>query len=107
MFHILVVYPVERRQYTLDHRGDAQPQETIPSYGFALSPRHCESTGTLPNIEHSSYEMSYGFSLLLSLKWRLAIAIDMEEANRIIPGKYPDVTKWPIAQMDMPQQEDG
>ncbi|XP_073355455.1 ubiquitin-like-specific protease ESD4 [Aegilops tauschii subsp. strangulata] len=39
---------------------------------------------------------------------QLAISIDMEEANRITPGKYPDVTKWPItAQMDMPQQEDG
>ena len=32
VFHILVVYPVERRQYTLDHRGDAQPQERIPSF---------------------------------------------------------------------------
>ena len=64
-------------------------------------------TGTLPNIEHSSYEMSYGFSLLLSFKQRLPIAIDMEEANRITPGKYPDVTKWPILpQIDMPLQED-
>ncbi|KAM3399542.1 hypothetical protein ACQJBY_004756 [Aegilops geniculata] len=39
---------------------------------------------------------------------RLAIAIDMEEANLITPGKYPDVTKWPIIpQIDMPLQEDG
>ncbi|XP_073357791.1 uncharacterized protein [Aegilops tauschii subsp. strangulata] len=39
---------------------------------------------------------------------RLAIAIDMEEANRITPGKYPDVTKWPIIpQIDMPLQEGG
>lgn len=109
--HIVVVYPVERRQYTLDHRGDAHAQGRIPSFWFALSSRvvsrHCESTGTLANIEHSSYKMSYGFSLLLSLKQRLAIAIDMEEANRITPGKYPDVTKWPISQMDMPQQQDG
>ena len=35
------------------------------------------------------------------------IANDMCQANIITPGKYPDVSKWPIKEYDMPQQEDG
>ncbi|XP_073355357.1 uncharacterized protein [Aegilops tauschii subsp. strangulata] len=38
---------------------------------------------------------------------RMAIAHDMHLANLITPGKYPDVSKWPIKEYDMPQQEDG
>ncbi|XP_040245907.1 uncharacterized protein [Aegilops tauschii subsp. strangulata] len=54
----------------------------------------------------SLYPLEFSLDTVKAL--RLALAIDMEEANRITPGKYPDVTKWPItAQMDMPQQEDG
>jgi hypothetical protein len=32
--------------------------------------------------------------------------MDMLEANRTAPGKYPDVSKWPIKKYDMPKQED-
>ncbi|XP_073362537.1 uncharacterized protein [Aegilops tauschii subsp. strangulata] len=38
---------------------------------------------------------------------RMAIAHDMHLANLITPGKYPDVSKWPIKEYHMPQQEDG
>ncbi|XBI92610.1 hypothetical protein VPH35_029628 [Triticum aestivum] len=38
---------------------------------------------------------------------RMAIANDMRQANLITSGKYPDVSKWPINEYDMPQQEDG
>ncbi|XP_073360623.1 uncharacterized protein [Aegilops tauschii subsp. strangulata] len=38
---------------------------------------------------------------------RMAIAHDMHLANLITPGKYPDVSKWPIKEYDMPPQEDG
>ncbi|XBI98292.1 hypothetical protein VPH35_018543 [Triticum aestivum] len=38
---------------------------------------------------------------------RMAIANDMRQANFITPGKYPDVSKWPIKEYDIPQQEDG
>ncbi|XBI75550.1 hypothetical protein VPH35_068913 [Triticum aestivum] len=38
---------------------------------------------------------------------RMAIANGMHQANLITPGKYPDVSKWPIKDYDMPQQEDG
>nr|XP_040256462.1 uncharacterized protein LOC120974136 [Aegilops tauschii subsp. strangulata] len=54
----------------------------------------------------SLYALEFSLDTVKAL--RLAIAIDMEEANRITPGKYPDVTKWPIIpQIDMPLQEDG
>ncbi|XBI56144.1 hypothetical protein VPH35_037802 [Triticum aestivum] len=54
----------------------------------------------------SLYPLEFSLDTVKAL--RLAIAIDMEEANRITPGKYPDVTKWPIIpQIDMPLQEDG
>nr|XP_040249442.1 uncharacterized protein LOC120966918 [Aegilops tauschii subsp. strangulata] len=54
----------------------------------------------------SLYPLEFSLDTVKAL--RLAIAIDMEEANRITPGKYPDVTKWPIIpQIDMPPQEDG
>ncbi|XP_073359727.1 uncharacterized protein [Aegilops tauschii subsp. strangulata] len=54
----------------------------------------------------SLYPLEFSHDTVKAL--RLAIAIDMEEANRITPGKYPDVTKWPIIpQIDMPLQEDG
>nr|XP_040243691.1 uncharacterized protein LOC120963184 [Aegilops tauschii subsp. strangulata] len=54
----------------------------------------------------SLYPLEFPLDTVKAL--RLAIAIDMEEANRITPGKYPDVTKWPIIpQIDMPLQEDG
>nr|XP_040258169.1 uncharacterized protein LOC120975593 [Aegilops tauschii subsp. strangulata] len=54
----------------------------------------------------SLYSLEFSLDSVKAL--RLAIAIDMEEANRITPGKYPDVTKWPIIpQIDMPLQEDG
>nr|XP_040253766.1 uncharacterized protein LOC120971180 [Aegilops tauschii subsp. strangulata] len=54
----------------------------------------------------SLYPLEFSLDTMKAL--RLAIAIDMEEANRITPGKYPDVTKWPIIpQIDMPLQEDG
>nr|XP_040258913.1 uncharacterized protein LOC109756168 [Aegilops tauschii subsp. strangulata] len=54
----------------------------------------------------SLYPIEFSLDTVKAL--RLAIAIDMEEANRITPGKYPDVTKWPIIpQIDMPLQEDG
>ncbi|XP_073367804.1 uncharacterized protein [Aegilops tauschii subsp. strangulata] len=54
----------------------------------------------------SLYPLEFSLDIVKAL--RLAIAIDMEEANRITPGKYPDVTKWPIIpQIDMPLQEDG
>nr|XP_045083614.1 uncharacterized protein LOC123493687 [Aegilops tauschii subsp. strangulata] len=54
----------------------------------------------------SLYPLEFSLNTVKAL--RLAIAIDMEEANRITPGKYPDVTKWPIIpQIDMPPQEDG
>ncbi|XP_020198095.1 uncharacterized protein [Aegilops tauschii subsp. strangulata] len=54
----------------------------------------------------SLYPLEFSLDTVKAL--RLAKAIDMEEANRITLGKYPDVTKWPItAQMDMPLQEDG
>ncbi|XBI16505.1 hypothetical protein VPH35_058750 [Triticum aestivum] len=54
----------------------------------------------------SLYPLEFSLDSVKAL--RLAIAIDMEEANRITPGKYPDVTKWPIIpQIDMPLQEDG
>nr|XP_040258031.1 uncharacterized protein LOC120975498 [Aegilops tauschii subsp. strangulata] len=42
----------------------------------------------------SLYPLEFSLDTVKAL--RLAIAIDMEEANRITPGKYPDVTKWPI-----------
>ncbi|XBI75601.1 hypothetical protein VPH35_068957 [Triticum aestivum] len=38
---------------------------------------------------------------------RMTIANDMRQANLITPGKYLDVSKWPINEYDMPQQEDG
>ncbi|XP_073360352.1 uncharacterized protein [Aegilops tauschii subsp. strangulata] len=38
---------------------------------------------------------------------RMAIPHNMHLANLITPGKYPDVSKWPIKEYDMPQQEDG
>ncbi|XBH83267.1 hypothetical protein VPH35_071729 [Triticum aestivum] len=38
---------------------------------------------------------------------QMAIANDFRQANLITPGKYPDVSKWPINEYDMPQQEDG
>ncbi|XP_073359737.1 uncharacterized protein [Aegilops tauschii subsp. strangulata] len=38
---------------------------------------------------------------------RMVIAHDMHLENLITPGKYPDVSKWPIKEYDMPQQEDG
>ncbi|XP_073363275.1 uncharacterized protein [Aegilops tauschii subsp. strangulata] len=54
----------------------------------------------------SLYPLEFSLDTVKAL--RLAIAIDMEEANCITPGKYPDVTKWPIIpQIDMPLQEDG
>ncbi|XP_073360531.1 uncharacterized protein [Aegilops tauschii subsp. strangulata] len=54
----------------------------------------------------SLYPLEFSLDTMKAL--RLAIAIDMEEANRITTGKYPDVTKWPIIpQIDMPLQEDG
>ncbi|XP_073355659.1 uncharacterized protein [Aegilops tauschii subsp. strangulata] len=54
----------------------------------------------------SLYPLEFSLDTVKAL--RLAIAIDMDEANRITPGKYPDVTKWPIIpQIDMPLQEDG
>nr|XP_040246050.1 uncharacterized protein LOC109763479 [Aegilops tauschii subsp. strangulata] len=54
----------------------------------------------------SLYPLEFSLDTVKAL--RLAIAIDMAEANRITPGKYPDVTKWPIIpQIDMPLQEDG
>nr|XP_040254150.1 uncharacterized protein LOC109740311 [Aegilops tauschii subsp. strangulata] len=54
----------------------------------------------------SLYPLEFSLDTVKAL--RLAIAIDMEEANHITPGKYPDVTKWPIIpQIDMPLQEDG
>ncbi|KAM3313944.1 hypothetical protein ACQJBY_033062 [Aegilops geniculata] len=54
----------------------------------------------------SLYPLEFSLDTVKAL--RLAIAIDMEEANRITPGKYPDVTKWPIIpQKDMLLQEDG
>ncbi|XP_020157332.1 uncharacterized protein [Aegilops tauschii subsp. strangulata] len=57
-------------------------------------------------VMDSLYPLDFSLDTMKALQ--LAIAIDMEEANRIRPGKYPDVTRWPItAQMDMPQQEDG
>ena len=37
----------------------------------------------------------------------MAIAHDMHLANLITPEKYPDVSKWPINEYDIPQQEDG
>ena len=37
----------------------------------------------------------------------MAIANDFRQANLITPGKYPDVSKWPIKEYDIPQQEDG
>ncbi|KAE8789759.1 Pm3-like protein [Hordeum vulgare] len=37
---------------------------------------------------------------------RLAIANDFLEANHITPGKYADVSKWPIKEYPIPQQED-
>ena len=37
----------------------------------------------------------------------MAIAHDMRQENLITPGKYPDVSKWPIKEYDIPQQEDG
>ncbi|XBJ06732.1 hypothetical protein VPH35_012357 [Triticum aestivum] len=57
-------------------------------------------------VMDSLYPLDFSLDTMKALQ--LAIAIGMEEANRIRPGKYPDVTRWPItAQMDMPQQEDG
>nr|XP_040245918.1 uncharacterized protein LOC120964923 [Aegilops tauschii subsp. strangulata] len=54
----------------------------------------------------SLYPLEFSLDTVKAL--RLAIAIDMAEANLITPGKYPDVTKWPIIpQIDMPLQEDG
>nr|XP_040244029.1 uncharacterized protein LOC120963456 [Aegilops tauschii subsp. strangulata] len=54
----------------------------------------------------SLYPLEFSLDTVKAL--RLAIAIDMAEANCITPGKYPDVTKWPIIpQIDMPLQEDG
>ncbi|XBJ14134.1 hypothetical protein VPH35_006220 [Triticum aestivum] len=38
---------------------------------------------------------------------QMAIAHDMRQANLITPRKYPDVSKWPIKEYDIPQQEDG
>ncbi|XP_073358110.1 uncharacterized protein [Aegilops tauschii subsp. strangulata] len=38
---------------------------------------------------------------------RMAIAHDMHLANLFTPGKYPGVSKWPIKEYDMPEQEDG
>ena len=32
----------------------------------------------------------------------MAIAHDMRQANLITPGKYPDVSKWPIKEYDIP-----
>ncbi|XP_073358276.1 uncharacterized protein [Aegilops tauschii subsp. strangulata] len=53
----------------------------------------------------SLYPLEFSLDTVKAL--RLAIAIDMEEANRITPGKYPDVTMWHIIpQIDMPLQED-
>ena len=37
----------------------------------------------------------------------MAIANDMRQANLVTPEKYPDVSKCPIKEYDMPQQEDG
>lgn len=50
------------------------------------------------------------YSLEMTIKTvealRLAISLDIQEANRITPGKYPDVSKWPIIKYDMPKQGD-
>ncbi|KAE8803051.1 hypothetical protein D1007_21069 [Hordeum vulgare] len=34
-------------------------------------------------------------------------ANDFLESTRITPGKYPDVSNWPIKEYPMPQQEDS
>ncbi|KAM0835621.1 hypothetical protein ACQ4PT_062818 [Festuca glaucescens] len=38
---------------------------------------------------------------------RRQIGQDMQVANGTTGGNYPDVTKWPILEYDMPQQRDG
>ncbi|KAM0930775.1 hypothetical protein ACQ4PT_000699 [Festuca glaucescens] len=38
---------------------------------------------------------------------RRQIGQDMQVANETTGGNYPDVTKWPILEYDMPQQWDG
>ncbi|KAM0904779.1 hypothetical protein ACQ4PT_017776 [Festuca glaucescens] len=38
---------------------------------------------------------------------RRQIGQDMQVANEMTGGNHPDVTKWPILEYDMPQQQDG
>ncbi|XP_073357885.1 uncharacterized protein [Aegilops tauschii subsp. strangulata] len=79
-------------------------------------PLNVGNTHWITMVMHNRKKEFRVFDLLYPLEFsldtvkalRLAIAIDMEEANRITPGKYPDVTKWPIIpQIDMPLQKDG
>lgn len=108
------VFPLEYRQCPLDDSRNAHAQGTIPSTGFALSSRavdgDCESTGNvLQNLIAFivNTKMFHVFTKKFPFMQRLAVSNDMQEANRVTPGKYPDVSKWPIKTYDMPQQEDG
>ncbi|XP_045083556.1 uncharacterized protein [Aegilops tauschii subsp. strangulata] len=64
----------------------------------------------MPKKEFQVMDSLYPLDMSIETVEALRLAIgqeDMLEANHITAGKYPDVTKWPIKEYDMPQQEDG
>ncbi|KAM0838021.1 hypothetical protein ACQ4PT_061264 [Festuca glaucescens] len=53
----------------------------------------------------SLYPLDFTLETVQAL--RRQIGQDMQVANKMTGGNHPDVTKWPIFEYDMPQQEDG
>nr|XP_040253860.1 uncharacterized protein LOC120971806 [Aegilops tauschii subsp. strangulata] len=116
--------PAWRSKYLVDRakaRDNPKPSKynmdsALSRAGASFIPLNIGNTHWITVVMHnlkkefrvfdSLYPLEFSLDTVKAL--RLAIAIDMEEANRITPGKYPDVTKWPIIpQIDMPLQEDG
>ncbi|KAM0910501.1 hypothetical protein ACQ4PT_014124 [Festuca glaucescens] len=63
----------------------------------------------MPKQEFQVLDSLYPLDLTLETveALRRQIGQDMQVANAMMGGNYPDVTKWPIKEYNMPQQRDG